>query len=64
MNGNPWKAAAAALAFFLLCTGAVWGMIDAHADHPHKDAVSRPELVLLLQRLDRIESKLDQALQD
>ena len=60
---TPWKFATAVLAVFLTTTAAMWGMITAHAESPHRNAVQQREFdtqnVYINQRLERIESKLD-----
>ncbi len=67
-NGSTtaWKVATGALVLFVASTGAMWGMVSVHADHPHKDSVSRTEFTMsqdsIERRLARIESKLDQVL--
>ena len=62
-NGLVWKLTTGALALFLVTAGAMWSMIDAHAQHPHVSSLPRSEFVLFHDtvdhRLERIEAKLD-----
>ena len=66
-NGNPWRTTSAALSLFLLAVASMWGMVSVHAEHPHKDAVGRPEYDAfrgtVQAQLERIEAKLDKALE-
>ena len=62
-RNGVWKIATAATTLVLLCTGVMWGMISAHADHPHRDSTPRTEFDLfhdtIEHRLERIERKVD-----
>lgn len=66
-NGLVWKVATGALALFLVTSGAMWGMVSAHAAAPHKTSLPRTEFDLFHDtvdhRLERIERKLDALLE-
>lgn len=62
-KNGVWKIATGAVAVVLLCTGAMWGMIGAHASHPHDTSLPRTEFEQFMNtcfhRLERIENKVD-----
>lgn len=66
-NGTIWKVATGALGLFIVTTGAMYSMVQAHAGSPHRDSLARPEFEIFKDtvqgRLGRIEAKLDRLLE-
>ena len=58
-----WQLAVAVTGSLILGLAAMWGMIQTHADTTHAGAVTVREFSDMKQRLERIEDKLDRALE-